>query len=51
MGADTGLTVKAIVDHVGGRVPVMSAGMLRTPREAADALDLGLSLVAVGKGS
>ncbi|HIE1297114.1 MULTISPECIES: NADH-dependent flavin oxidoreductase [Burkholderia] len=50
LGADTGLTVKAIVDHVGGRVPVMSAGMLRTPREAADALDLGLSLVAVGKG-
>lgn len=50
LGAVTGLTVKAIVDHVSGRVPVMSAGMLRTPREAADALDLGLSLVAVGKG-
>lgn len=39
-----------IVRHVGGRVPVIAAGQLRTPAQAADALAAGLSLVAVGQG-
>lgn len=39
-----------IVTHVAGRVPVIAAGQVRTPAQAASALDLGLSLVAVGQG-
>lgn len=35
---------------VAGRVPVIAAGQVRTPQQAERALDLGLSLVAVGQG-
>jgi len=31
-------------------VPVLAAGMLRTPEQAQAALNLGLSLAVVGKG-
>jgi len=36
--------------RVAGRIPVIAAGQIRTPAQAAQALDSGLSLVAVGKG-
>ena len=39
-----------IVERVGSRVPVMAAGQIRKPDQAARAIDLGLSLVAVGQG-
>ena len=49
LGTDTRLTATQIIAHVANRIPVMAAGMLRTPEQAQSALDLGLSLVAVGK--
>lgn len=36
-------------DHIGGRVPLMAAGRIKTPAQADSALDMGLSLVAVGQ--
>jgi 2,4-dienoyl-CoA reductase-like NADH-dependent reductase (Old Yellow Enzyme family) len=39
-----------IVTRVAGRIPVIAAGQVRTPAQAESALDLGLSLVAVGQG-
>ncbi|MRH98223.1 NADH-dependent flavin oxidoreductase [Agrobacterium tumefaciens] len=39
-----------IAKFVAGRVPVIAAGQIRTPDQARRALDLGLSLVAVGQG-
>ncbi|NDK53402.1 NADH-dependent flavin oxidoreductase [Rhizobium laguerreae] len=39
-----------IAVKVAGRVPVIAAGQVRTPQQAERALDLGLSLVAVGQG-
>ncbi len=39
-----------IAARVAGRVPVVAAGQVRTPQQAESALDLGLSLVAVGQG-
>lgn len=39
-----------IVTRVAGRIPVIAAGQVRTPAQAERALDLGLSLVAVGQG-
>lgn len=50
LGADSHLTVEQILKHVSNRLPVLAAGSLRTPTEARIALDLGLSLVAIGKG-
>lgn len=41
---------KILVEHVGGRIPVIAAGQMRTPEEAARALSEGLSLVAIGQG-
>ncbi|QPB18894.1 NADH-dependent flavin oxidoreductase [Rhizobium sp. 007] len=38
-----------IAARVAGRVPVLAAGQVRTPQQAERALDLGLSLVAVGQ--
>ncbi|MFS2178084.1 NADH-dependent flavin oxidoreductase [Rhizobium pisi] len=40
----------SIVEHVAGRVPVIAAGQIRSPQQAERALNLGLSLVAVGQG-
>jgi 2,4-dienoyl-CoA reductase-like NADH-dependent reductase (Old Yellow Enzyme family) len=39
-----------IVEHVAGRVPVIAAGQVRMPDQAAAALKRGLPLVAVGQG-
>jgi len=50
LGSETRLTVEQIIAHVNNRVPVLAAGMLRTPQQAQAALDLGLSLAVVGKG-
>ncbi|MGV5306967.1 NADH-dependent flavin oxidoreductase [Pseudomonas aeruginosa] len=50
LGTDTRLTVEQVIAHVDKRVPVLAAGMLRTPEQAQAALDLGLSLAVVGKG-
>jgi 2,4-dienoyl-CoA reductase (NADPH2) len=36
--------------RVAGRVPLIAAGQIRTPDRAVQALDSGLSLVAVGQG-
>ncbi|WOX04629.1 NADH-dependent flavin oxidoreductase [Microbulbifer pacificus] len=44
------LTAELITQHVADRVPVIAAGNVRTPSQAEEALNLGLSLVAVGKG-
>lgn len=41
---------RILVDHVDGRIPVIAAGRMRTPDEAAGALLGGLSLVAIGQG-
>ena len=41
---------RILVEHVGGRIPVIAAGQMRTPAEAAEALSEGLSLVAIGQG-
>jgi 2,4-dienoyl-CoA reductase-like NADH-dependent reductase (Old Yellow Enzyme family) len=51
IGATDDRTIaERIVAHVAGRIPVIAAGQVRTPAQAASALDLGLSLVAVGQG-
>jgi 2,4-dienoyl-CoA reductase-like NADH-dependent reductase (Old Yellow Enzyme family) len=39
-----------IVKRMGGRAPVIAAGRIRKPEQAETALELGLSLVAVGQG-
>ncbi|MCG8519558.1 MAG: NADH-dependent flavin oxidoreductase [Pseudomonadales bacterium] len=44
------LTIQQFLDRVGSRLPVIAAGGLRTPSQAEEALDLGLALVAIGKG-
>ncbi|BCV40835.1 NADH-dependent flavin oxidoreductase [Shewanella algae] len=44
------LTAEVITRHVADRVPVIAAGKVRVPSEAEEALSLGLSFVAVGKG-
>lgn len=38
-----------LLDHVGGRVPVIAAGQIRHPTQAVEALNLGLHLVAIGQ--
>lgn len=50
VGDDSLSTVQRLISHVGDRVPLMAAGALRTPEQASNALVLGLSMVAVGKG-
>lgn len=48
--ADDATIAELLVQHVKGRVPVLAAGQIRTPDQAAKALSLGLSMVAVGQG-
>ncbi|MDR7307848.1 NADH-dependent flavin oxidoreductase [Rhodoferax saidenbachensis] len=43
-------TAELIVQHVGDRVPLIAAGLIRTPGDAEKALTVGLSLVAIGQG-
>ncbi|QYM71727.1 NADH-dependent flavin oxidoreductase [Pseudochrobactrum sp. Wa41.01b-1] len=50
LGADTRLTIEQVIAHVDNRVPMLAAGMLRTPEQAQTALDMGLSLATIGKG-
>lgn len=47
--ADASIT-SILRDHIGERVPLIAAGQVKTPTQAEDALDEGLSLVAVGQG-
>ncbi|MEP7044857.1 MAG: hypothetical protein ABI843_17470 [Dokdonella sp.] len=49
--APDGLRIVDIVrDHVGGRVPIIVAGRIRTPEQAQKVIDAGISLAAVGQG-
>ncbi|MCE4060360.1 NADH-dependent flavin oxidoreductase [Pandoraea sputorum] len=43
-------TVERFVEIVGARLPLLAAGEIRTPSQARRAMDLGLALVAVGRG-
>ncbi|TXT25540.1 MAG: NADH:flavin oxidoreductase/NADH oxidase [Rhodocyclaceae bacterium] len=43
-------TAELIVQHVGDRVPLIAAGLIRTPGDAEKALTTGLPLVAIGQG-
>jgi len=47
--SDTATIAKIIERHVAGRVPLFAAGAIMTPAQAAEALALGLSGVAVGR--
>ncbi|MFD1774002.1 NADH-dependent flavin oxidoreductase [Paenibacillus rhizophilus] len=40
--------LELIVEHVGGRLPVMAAGSLVTPDQVVTALDKGITLAAIG---
>jgi 2,4-dienoyl-CoA reductase-like NADH-dependent reductase (Old Yellow Enzyme family) len=42
--------VSILREHIDDRVPLMAAGRIKTPAQAASALHMGLSLVAVGQG-
>ncbi|MCG6036321.1 NADH-dependent flavin oxidoreductase [Acinetobacter baumannii] len=46
---DEKLTIQSIIEHVNYRIPLISAGKIRTPHQALQALSLGLPLVAIGK--
>lgn len=43
-------TAETVVAHAAGRFPVIAAGGILTPEDATQALELGLSLVAIGRG-
>ncbi|MCW2481172.1 NADH-dependent flavin oxidoreductase [Candidatus Symbiopectobacterium sp. NZEC135] len=43
-------TAELIVKHVADRIPLIAAGLIRTPEDAEKALAIGLSLVAIGQG-
>jgi 2,4-dienoyl-CoA reductase-like NADH-dependent reductase (Old Yellow Enzyme family) len=47
-GSET--TIELILDHVADRIPVIAAGGILQPTDAAKAIELGLSMVAVGHG-
>lgn len=49
-GGPDATIVRILCDHIGGRIPLIAAGGINTPAQAASALAMGLSLVAVGKG-
>lgn len=50
IGEEDGKTIAVlVVEHVNGRVPVIAAGQIKTPQQAAKAIELGLSLVAIGQ--
>ena len=46
---DEKLTIQSIIEHVNYRIPLISAGKIRTPHQALQALALGLPLVSIGK--
>jgi 2,4-dienoyl-CoA reductase (NADPH2) len=39
-----------LLERIGGRVPLMAAGHIRTPEQALQARALGLPMIAVGQG-
>ncbi|MFG6441085.1 NADH-dependent flavin oxidoreductase [Roseateles sp. LKC17W] len=43
-------TAELLVAHVAHRIPLIAAGLVRTPDDAENALATGLSLVAIGQG-
>ncbi|MEN5173923.1 NADH-dependent flavin oxidoreductase [Acinetobacter higginsii] len=43
------LSIQHVLKRVADRIPVIAAGLLRTPQQAEQALDLGLPLIAIGK--
>jgi 2,4-dienoyl-CoA reductase-like NADH-dependent reductase (Old Yellow Enzyme family) len=47
-GADATI-VSILRDHLDASIPLMAAGRIKTPAQAEDAMDMGLSLVAVGQ--
>ena len=47
---DGQLIVGRIVERVARRVPVIAAGSILTPADASEALETGLSMVAIGRG-
>lgn len=47
--ANDELTVQRVIHHLNHRVPLISAGQIRTPYQAEQAIALGLPLVAIGK--
>jgi 2,4-dienoyl-CoA reductase-like NADH-dependent reductase (Old Yellow Enzyme family) len=49
-GGPDATIVSILRDHLAGRVPLIAAGSIRTPAQAENALDMGLSLAAVGQG-
>jgi 2,4-dienoyl-CoA reductase-like NADH-dependent reductase (Old Yellow Enzyme family) len=51
IGAAHGQTiVELLLDRLGGSLPLLAAGQIRTPEQAVRARTLGLSLVAIGQG-
>ncbi|MBJ9425934.1 NADH-dependent flavin oxidoreductase [Acinetobacter seifertii] len=46
---DENLIIQSVVEHVNYRISLISAGKIRTPHQALQALALGLPLVAIGK--
>lgn len=43
------LTITRVIKHLNHRIPLISAGQIRTPDQAERALALGLPLIAIGK--
>jgi 2,4-dienoyl-CoA reductase-like NADH-dependent reductase (Old Yellow Enzyme family) len=41
--------IELILNHVNGRIPVIAAGSIKTPDDVLKAIELGLSLVAIGQ--
>lgn len=46
---DDELTITRVIKHLNHRIPLISAGQIRTPDQAERALALGLPLIAIGK--
>jgi 2,4-dienoyl-CoA reductase-like NADH-dependent reductase (Old Yellow Enzyme family) len=49
-GGPDATIVSILRNHLADRVPLIAAGQIKTPAQAERALDMGLSLVAVGQG-
>lgn len=49
-GAGDKTIAELIVERAAGRLPVIAAGQIRKPDQAVKAIELGLSLVAIGQG-
>ena len=47
--ADSKTLAELILAHVDGRIPVIAAGQIKQPADAAKAIEMGLALVAIGQ--